>query len=66
MLTVGALAVIRLAQRHGTWRPWIVQLLARRATKVAAVALANKMARMVWAIMARGERYREPMVAQAA
>ena len=66
MLTVGALAVIRIAQRHGTRRPWIVQLLARRATKVAAVALANKMARMVWAIMASGERYREPMVAQAA
>jgi transposase len=66
LLTVGALAVIRFAQRHGTRRPWIVQLLARRATKVAAVALANKMARMVWAIMAKGERYREPVVGQAA
>jgi transposase len=63
---MGALAVIRYAQRHGTRRPWIVQLLARRATKVAAVALANKMARMVWAIMAKGERYREPVVGQAA
>jgi transposase len=30
------------------------------------VALANKMARMVWALMVRGERYREPVVAQAA
>jgi transposase len=66
MLTIGALAVIRYAQRHGTRRPWLVQLLARRATKVAAVALANKMARMVWAIMAKGERYREPVVGQAA
>ena len=66
LLTVGALAVIRFAQRHGTKRPWIVQLLARRATKVAAVALANKMARMVWALMAKGEHYREPVVAQAA
>jgi transposase len=66
LLTIGALAVIRFAQRHGTRRPWIVQLLARRATKVAAVALANKMARMVWAIMAKGERYREPVVGQAA
>src|SRR3954466_4869407 len=65
MLTVGALAVIRFAQRNGTRRPWIVQLLARRATKVAAVALANKMARMVWAIMAKGERYREPVVQAA-
>jgi transposase len=41
MLVVGALAVIRYAQRHGTRRPWLVQLLARRTTKVAAVALAK-------------------------
>jgi transposase len=67
LLTVGALAVIRFAQRHGTRRPWIVQLLARRAPQGAAVARrANKMARLVWAIMAKGERYREPVVAQAA
>ena len=66
LLTVGALAVIRYAQRHGSRRPWIVALLARRATKVAAVALANKMARMAWALMAKGERYREPVIMQAA
>lgn len=61
MLVVGAMAVIRYAQRHGTKRPWLVKLLARRPTKVAAVALANKNARMVWALMTSGERYREPM-----
>jgi transposase len=65
MLTVGALAVIRYAEQHGTKRPWIVQLLARRPAKVAAIALANKMARMAWAIMAKGERYREPVLIQA-
>jgi transposase len=62
LLVVGALAVVRYAERHGTRRPWLVQLLARRTTKVAAVALANKTARMVWAMMVSGERYREPVV----
>jgi len=52
----------RYFERHGTKREWLRQLLARRATKVAAVALANKTARMVWALMTSGERYREPVV----
>jgi transposase len=60
MLVVGALAVIRYAERHGTRRPWLVKLMARRTTKIAAVALANKTARMVWAMMISGEAYREP------
>jgi Transposase IS116/IS110/IS902 family len=60
LLFVGAMAVIRYAERHGTRRPWLVQLLARRTTKVAAAALANKTARMIWAIMASGQKYREP------
>jgi transposase len=60
MLVVGTMAVIRYAERHGTRRPWLVQLMARRTTKVAAVALANKTARMIWAIMTSGQKYREP------
>jgi transposase len=61
LFTAGALAVIRYAKIHGTThRPWLAALLARRATKVAAIALANKIARMAWAMMAKGERYREP------
>src|SRR4051812_27209244 len=61
LFTAGALAVIRYAKIHGTrHRPWLTALLARRPTKVAAIALANKLARMAWAMMARGEQYREP------
>ena len=65
LLVVGALAVIRYAERHGTRRPWLVQLMARRTTKIAAVALANKTARMIWAIMTSGEAYREPVLKAA-
>jgi transposase len=61
LFTTGALAVIRYARIHGTkHRPWLVALLARRPTKVAAIALANKLARIAWVLMARGERYRQP------
>ena len=61
LFTAGALAVIRYAKIHGLeHRPWLTTLLARRPTKVAAVALANKLARMAWAVMAKDERYKEP------
>ncbi|MGD0533292.1 MAG: IS110 family transposase [Methyloceanibacter sp.] len=61
LFVAGALAVIRYAKIHGTkYRPWVAALLARRPTKVAAIALANKLARMAWAMMATGERYNYP------
>ena len=66
LFMAGALAVIRYAKIYGSkHRPWLTALLARRPTKVAAIALANKLARMVWAMMARGERYKEPVALAA-
>jgi transposase len=66
LFTAGALAVIRYAKIHGTGhRPWLTGLLARRPTKIAAIALANKLARIAWAMMARGERYKEPVALAA-
>jgi len=59
LLVVGATAVIRHARSAGTSASaWPLQLLERKPRKLAAVALANKMARIVWAMMARGEAYR--------
>lgn len=61
LFCAGALAVISYAKIHGTKsRPWLAKLLERRPTKVAAIALANKIARMAWAMMAKGESYGEP------
>src|SRR5436309_544278 len=55
LFTTGALAVIRYAKIHGTkHRPWLTALLARRPTKVAAIALANKLARIAWALATKG------------
>jgi transposase len=66
LFVAGALAVIRYAKIHGTkYRPWLTGLLARRPVKVAAIALANKIARMAWAMMARGARYEEPVALAA-
>ena len=57
VLVVGATAVIQHARRHGKASPWLAGLLKRKSPKLAAVALANKMARIAWAVMTRKEVY---------
>ena len=66
LLVAGAMAVIRYARQHSTKRVWLARLMDRRPIKVAAVALANKIARMAWAMMVRGERFNEPKLLLAA
>ena len=65
LLIVGATAVIRHARTHPHKHPWLAALLARKPAKVVAVALANKMARIAWAILAKGGTYRPPTLAAA-
>ena len=54
---VGATAVIQHVRRGGRGSPWIVGLLKRKPPKLAAVALANKMARIAWKLMVTGNSY---------
>jgi transposase len=64
LLVVGAMSVIRFAKRGcRSASEWLLQLLERKPRKLAAVALANKMARIIWAMMAHGEAYRRQPVA---
>ena len=57
MLVVGATTVIQHAQRAGRPSPWLTELLKRKPPKLAAVALANKTARVAWKLMVTGENY---------
>jgi len=66
ILVVGAHAVLRYARQNPEKYPWLTQLLARKPFKVVAVALANKMARTAWALLAHGGTYRAPRLVAAA
>jgi transposase len=65
ILVVGAHSVLRRAKQSPEKHPWLTQLLARRPFKVVAIALANKMARVAWALLVKGGRYRAPRLAAA-
>ncbi len=57
VLVAGATAVIHHARRSGRASRWLAELLTRKPPKLAAVALANKMARIAWKLMVSGETY---------
>ncbi|WOI31047.1 IS110 family RNA-guided transposase [Sulfitobacter dubius] len=66
LLIIGAMSVIRWATRKGTTPgTWLHSILQRKPRKVAAIALANKMARTLWAMETRKEDYRDPRLTAA-
>ena len=66
LLVVGAMSVIQNAVRRGKIDdPWLARMLARKPRKLVAVALANRMARIAWALTIKQESYRAPAPAAA-
>ena len=62
LLVLGAMAVIRHARRRKEITdPWLCRMLAEKPAKLVAVALANKIARTIWALVVKKESYRRPM-----
>ena len=67
LLVAGAMSVIKQAKRRGTAKaPWLTELIATKPTKVVAVALANKTARIAWVLLRHGGTYHRPEVVAAA
>jgi len=66
LLVVGATSVIRVARKETSSKLWATRLLERKPARVVSVALANKTARIVWAMLKRGEDYGAPPPAMVA
>jgi transposase len=60
LLVIGATAVIRLARQDNASRTWAAKLLKRKPARLVSVALANKTARIAWALLARNQSYVAP------
>ena len=65
LLVSGAMAVLQAAERLGSANGWLLRMRARKPRLVAAIALANKMARRLWAMLTRQEDYRNPATTMA-
>jgi len=61
LLVVGAMAILKLSRNGFGMPPWVTALQQRRPFKVVATAMANKMARVIWALMMKGEQYSAPI-----
>jgi len=57
LLVNGAMAVVRQAQKRPDKHPWVAKLLGRMSAKQAAIAIANKTARIAWVLMVHGGVY---------
>jgi transposase len=66
LLVVGASSIIKQAKRGVPLPAWLAGLLARKPYKLVAVALANKTARIIWALLSKGGVYRKPQMVPAA
>ena len=67
LLVVGATSVVKLAKGPKQRGPhWLIELLKRKSPKLAAVALANKTARIAWKLMTTGESYNRARIDAAA
>ena len=66
LLVIGSSAVVQQASKRGVLKgPWLEQMLARKPRMLVTVALANKMARIVCALLVQQENYRAPVAAKA-
>ena len=66
LLVLGATSLLNvMGKRKGALRDWIVGLLAKKPARLVTVALANKLARILWAMMKTGESFRTEMFAKA-
>jgi transposase len=66
LLVLGATSLLRVAgKRKGAWRDWLIALLGRKPARLVTVALANKLARIVWAVMTTGEAFRAEIFERA-
>ena len=64
LLISGAMATVRWAVRRGATKdPWLARMLVRKPRMLVAVALANRMARIAWALMTKNEHYRPAVTA---